>query len=133
MPPEVLWYGTPHIGAQTQQAKAAVAAEAVRIVRSFLLEATVPNVINVRAALSSRYQIVVRHMDRIGSLAVVLNVLKRHGINVEDMTNNVFEGSMAACTRLNVVTRPSEACLQEIAAFKEEVLHVDVVPLPILA
>ncbi len=131
--PDVLWYGTPHIGAQTMQAKSAVAAEAVRVVRCFLLEATVPNALNVRAASCSRYQLVVRHRDRVGSLAVVLNVLKRHGINVEELTNHVFEGSTAACTRLNVVARPSEACLQEIAAFADEVLHVDVVPLPILA
>ena len=131
--PSVLWYGTPHIGAQTAQAHSAVAAETVRIVRSFLVEGTVPNVANVRAATRARFQIVVRHLDKIGSLANVLNVIKRHGINVEDMTNNVFEGATAACTRLNVVNRPSEACLAEISAFRDEVLHVDLVALPILA
>ncbi len=131
--PRVLWYGTPHIGAQTVQAQGAVAAETVRIVRSFLVEGTVPNVANVRAATRARFQIVVRHLDRVGSLANILNVIKRHGINVEDMTNNVFEGATAACTRLNVVNRPSEACLAEIAAFRDEILHVDLVALPILA
>jgi D-3-phosphoglycerate dehydrogenase len=129
----VLWYGTPHIGAQTAQAQTAIAAETVRIVRSFLVEGSVPNVANVRAASRARFQIVVRHLDKIGSLANVLNVIKRHGINVEELTNNVFEGSAAACTRLNVVSRPTEACLAEIAAFKDEVLHVDLVALPILA
>jgi D-3-phosphoglycerate dehydrogenase len=131
--PGVLWYGTPHIGAQTIQAQSAVAAETVRIVRSFLVEGSVPNVANVRAATRARFQIVVRHLDRVGSLANILNVIKRHGINVEDMTNNVFEGATAACTRLNVVNRPSEACLAEIAAFRDEILHVDLVALPILA
>lgn len=131
--PDILWYGTPHIGAQTAQAHSAVAAETVRIIRSFLVEGTVPNVANIRAATRARFQIVVRHLDKIGSLANILSVVKRHGINVEDMTNNVFEGAQAACTRLNVVTRPSEACLAEIAAFKDEVLHVDLVALPILA
>lgn len=131
--PAVMWYGTPHVGAQTTQAQSAVAAETVRIVRSFLVEGTVPNVANVRAATRARFQIVVRHLDRVGSLANILNVIKRHGINVEDMTNNVFEGATAACTRLNVVNRPSEACLAEIAAFKDEILHVDLVALPILA
>jgi D-3-phosphoglycerate dehydrogenase len=129
----VLWYGTPHIGAQTAQSQIAVAAETVRIIRSFLVEGSVPNVANVRAGTRARYQLVVRHLDKVGSLANVLNVIKRHGINVEELTNNVFEGATAACTRLNVVTRPSEACLAEISAFKEEVLHVDLVALPILA
>ena len=64
--------------------------------------------------------------------ANVLNVIKRHGINVEEVANTVFDGGTAACAKLRVVSRPSEACLQEIGAF-EEVLHVDVVTLPNLA
>ncbi len=131
--PSVLWYGTPHVGAQTMHAKKAVAAETVRIIRSFLVEGTVPNVSNVRSASSARYQLVVRHYDKIGALANILNVIKRHGMNVEELTTNVFDHSTAACTRLNLISRPSEACVQEIGAFKDEVLHVDVVALPIRA
>lgn len=131
--PNVLWYGTPHIGSQTQEAKLAIAAETVRIVRGFLVEGTVPNSVNVRTAHSARYQIVVRHYDKIGALANALNVLKRHGINVEELKTNVFDHSSAACTRINVVARPTEHCLQEIGAFRDEVLHVQLVALPILA
>jgi D-3-phosphoglycerate dehydrogenase len=131
--PEVIWYGTPHIGSQTQQAKRAVAAETVRIVRGFLVEGSVPNAVNVRTVHSARYQIVVRHYDKIGALANTLNVLKRHGINVEELKTNVFDHSSAACTRINVVARPTEHCLQEIGAFHDEVLHVQLVALPILA
>ena len=132
-PSNVVWYGTPHIGSQTQQAKRAVAAETVRIVRGFLVEGTVPNAVNVRTAHSARYQIVVRHYDKIGALANALNVLKRHGINVEELKTNVFDHCSAACTRINVVARPTEHCLQEIGAFRDEVLHVQLVALPILA
>lgn len=132
-PENVLWYGTPHIGSQTVQAKMAVAAEAVRIVRSFLIEGRVPNVVNVRTGSSARYQIVIRHADRVGVLANLLNVIKRHAINVEELTTNAFDRGQAACTRLNVVSRPTEACLQEMSAFGEEVLNVAVVTLPILA
>ena len=71
-------------------------------------------------------------VDKVGTIANVLAVIKRHGINVEEITNNVFEGGIAACAKLRVVSRPSEACLAEIRAF-DEVLHVDVVTLPNLA
>jgi D-3-phosphoglycerate dehydrogenase / 2-oxoglutarate reductase len=125
-------YGTPHIAASTDQAQLAIATETVRVIRSFLLKGDVPNVINVSSASSARFQIVIRMVDKVGTFANVLSVIKRHGINVEEVTNTVFEGAVASCAKLRVVSRPSEACLQEIRAF-DEVLHVDVVPLPNLA
>lgn len=126
-------YGTPHIAASTDQAQLAIATETVRIIRAFLLEGVVPNVVNVHSASSSaRFQLVIRMQDKVGTFANVLNVIKRHGINVEEIANTVFDGGSAACAKLRVVSRPSEACLHEIRAF-DEVLHVDVVTLPNLA
>ncbi len=124
-------YGTPHIAAATDQAQLAVATETVRVIRSFLLEGTVPNVVNVTTSIAN-FQVVIRMQDKIGTFANVLSVLKRHGINVEEVTNSVFEGGGASCAKLRVVSRPTEMCLQEIRAF-DEVLHVDVVTLPNLA
>jgi D-3-phosphoglycerate dehydrogenase len=126
------FYGTPHIAASTDQAQLAIATETVRVIRSFLLEGNVPNVVNVSTATNARFQIVIRMVDKVGTFANVLAVIKRHGINVEEVTNTVFEGAVASCAKLRVVSRPSEACLSEIRAF-DEVLHVDVVPLPNLA
>jgi D-3-phosphoglycerate dehydrogenase len=125
-------YGTPHIAAATDQAQLAIASETVRIIRSFLLEGTVPNVVNVSSSAAARFNLVIRMMDKVGTFANVLAVLKRHGINVEEVTNTVFEGGVAACAKLRLLSRPTEACLAEIKAF-EEVLHVDLVTLPILA
>ncbi len=125
-------YGTPHISAATDQAQLAIASETVRIIRSFLLEATVPNVVNVSSSSAARFQLVVRMMDKVGTFAHVLSVLKRHGINVEEVSNTVFEGGVAACAKARLVSRPTEACLAEIKAF-DEVLHVDLVTLPMLA
>jgi D-3-phosphoglycerate dehydrogenase len=127
-----LLYGTPHIAASTDQAQLAIAAETVRVIRSFLLQGLVPNVVNVQPASAARYQLVVRMVDKIGTLANVLAVIKRHGINVEEVTNTVFEGAVASTAKLRTVQRPSEACMSEIRAF-EEVLHVDMVTLPNLA
>jgi D-3-phosphoglycerate dehydrogenase len=127
-----LVYGTPHIAASTDQAQVAISAETVRVIRSFLLQGVVPNVVNVQPASAARYQLVVRMVDKVGTFANVLAVLKRHGINVEEVTTTVFEGAVASTAKLRTVQRPSEACLSEIRAF-EEVLHVDMVTLPNLA
>jgi D-3-phosphoglycerate dehydrogenase / 2-oxoglutarate reductase len=127
-----LVYGTPHIAAATDQAQLSIATETVRVIRSFLLEATVPNVVNVSSSTAARFQLVIRMLDKVGTFANVLAVLKRHGINVEEVTNTVFEGGIAACAKLRLQSRPTEACLAEIKAF-DEVLHVDLVTLPMLA
>jgi D-3-phosphoglycerate dehydrogenase len=125
-------YGTPHIGASTEQAQRAIAQETARIIRSFLTEEDVPNVVNICAASPARFTVVLRMLDKVGALANTLSVLKRHGINIEEISNTVFEGAHATCTKLRVSGRPSDACLKEISAF-DEVLHVDVVALPNLA
>jgi D-3-phosphoglycerate dehydrogenase len=125
-------YGTPHIGASTEQAQRAIARETARIIRAFMTEETVPSVVNICATTPARYAIVLRMLDKVGVLANTLGVLKRHGINIEEISNTVFDGALATCTKLRASSRPSEACMKEIAAF-EEVLHVDVVALPNLA
>jgi D-3-phosphoglycerate dehydrogenase len=132
IPGKGLLYATPHIAASTDQAQLAIAIETVRVIRSFLLEGHVPNVVNVSTASAARFQLVIRMLDRVGTLANVLSVIKRHGINVEELSNTVFEGGAAAFAKLRVFSRPSEACLSEIRAF-DEVMHVDVVTLPNLA
>lgn len=127
-----LVYGTPHVGASTEQAQRAIALETARIIRAFLTEEDVPNVVNICATSPARYAVVLRMLDKVGVLANTLSVLKRHGINIEEISNTVFEGAIATCTKLRVSGRPSDACVKEIGAFAE-VLHVDVVPLPNLA
>jgi D-3-phosphoglycerate dehydrogenase / 2-oxoglutarate reductase len=125
-------YGTPHIAASTDQAQLEIARETVRVIRSFMVEGHVPNVVNVSVASHARFQMVIRMVDKIGTFANVLAIMKRHGINIEEVTNTVFDGAAASSVKLRVVSRPSEACLTEIRAF-DEILHVDLVPLPHLA
>jgi len=128
-----LVYATPHIGASTDEAQIAIATETVRILRSFLVKGEVPNVVNIAASTRGRYVLVVRFLDRVGALANVLGVLKRHGINIQELDNTVFEGGRAGCAKIRTDTRPGEGCLTEIMAFSDEVLHVDLVTLPNLA
>ncbi|MEM1030983.1 MAG: NAD(P)-dependent oxidoreductase [Myxococcota bacterium] len=116
----------------TLQAEDAIATEVSRIVRAFLSEGDVPNVINVMGNTAARYALILRSRDEVGVLANVLAVIKRHGLNITEVKNHVFEGASAACTKLNISGRPTDRCLAEICAF-DEVFHVDVVPLPNLA
>lgn len=125
-------YGTPHIGASTEQSQRAIAQETARIIRAFLTEETVPNVVNICATSPARYAIVIRMLDKVGVLANTLSVLKRHGLNVEEISNTIFEGALATCSKIRVSGRPSDACIKEISAF-EEIFHVDAVALPNLA
>lgn len=125
-------YATPHVGAATRQAEHAIANEVVRVVRSFVRTGDVPNCVNVMHTSPARYQMVVRSLDKVGVLANVLGVLKRHGLNIEELSSTIFDGAIAACTKIRVTGRPGEACVQEIKAFSE-VLHVDVVALPNMA
>ena len=62
-------YGTHHIGASTDQAQEAIAAETVRIVRTFQETGKVPNVVNIAKATPATCALVVRHLDRPGVLA----------------------------------------------------------------
>jgi D-3-phosphoglycerate dehydrogenase len=120
---------TPHIGGATKQAQRAIAEEVTRVVRCFLTEEDVPNVVNVCATSPARFVVVLRQLDKVGALANTLAVLKRHGINIEEISNTVFDGAKATCTKLRVSGRPSDACLKEIAAFGET-LHVDIIQMP---
>lgn len=122
-------YSTPHISTSTDKTQLAIATEAMHVIRSFLLKGNAPNIINVVNASSTRFLLVIRMLDKIGTFANVLNVIKRHGINVKEIANTIFEDDDAAYTKLHVVSRPNKSYLHEIYAF-DKMLHVDIVTLP---
>jgi D-3-phosphoglycerate dehydrogenase len=95
-------YGTHHIGASTDQAQEAIAAETVRIIRTFKETGDVPNVVNLADSTPATHLLVVRHHDRPGVLAHVLNAIKAANINVQRMENIVFEGARAAIARIEL-------------------------------
>ena len=95
-------YGTHHIGASTDQAQEAIAAETVRIIREFRETGSVPNVVNLADRTPATHLLVVRHKDRPGVLAHVLNEVKAANINVQQMENIVFAGAEAAIARIEL-------------------------------
>jgi len=119
-------YGTHHIGASTDQAQEAIAAEAVRIVRAFKETGQVPNVVNLAQRTPATHRLVVRHRDRPGVLAQVLEAIKAEQINVQEMENIVFEGAEAAVARINLDKAPSNGTLERVRAGNEDVLELNV-------
>ena len=69
-------YGTHHIGASTDQAQEAIAAETVRIIRTYKETGRVPNVVNLATRTPATHMLVVRHRDRPGVLAHVFDQLR---------------------------------------------------------
>jgi D-3-phosphoglycerate dehydrogenase len=122
-------YGTHHVGASTNQAQAAIADETVRIVRAFVERGEVPNCVNLATRSPAAFQLLVRHLDKVGVLAEVLGAIRRHDINVEEMENTIFEGAQAASAKIRLGSRPPAELLEEIRGKLPEVLHVDVVEL----
>jgi D-3-phosphoglycerate dehydrogenase len=119
-------YGTHHIGASTDQAQEAIASETVRIVQSFKETGQVPNVVNLAQRTPATHRLVVRHRDRPGVLAQVLDAIKAEHINVQEMENIVFEGAEAAVARINLDKAPSQATLDRLRERNEDIIELNV-------
>jgi D-3-phosphoglycerate dehydrogenase len=122
-------YGTHHIGASTDQAQEAIAAETVRIVRAFKDTGQVPNVVNLAERTPATHCIVVRHRDRPGVLAHVLDALREATINVQEMENIIFEGSEAAVARINIESEPPREMLDRLRVENPDIIELDTLAL----
>ena len=122
-------YGTHHVGASTDQAQEAIAAETVRIVKEFKETGKVPNVVNLARQTPATHRLVVRHLDRPGVLASVLDAIKAEQINVQEMENIVFEGAAAAVARINLDNAPTKECLKKLESANADIIELDLLEL----
>ena len=122
-------YGTHHIGASTDQAQEAIAAETVRIIRSYKETGRVPNVVNLATRTPATHMLVVRHRDRPGVLAHVFNHLRGANLNVQETENIVFEGAEAAVARINLDGAPTLEVCDRMKAGNPDILDLQVVTL----
>lgn len=122
-------YGTHHIGASTDQAQEAIATETVRIVREFKETGRVPNVVNLARQTPATHRLVVRHLDRPGVLAGVLDAIKGEHINVQEMENIVFDGAEAAVARINLDNAPSREMLDRLQKENADIIELDLLEL----
>ncbi len=120
-------YGTHHIGASTEQAQEAIAAEAVRVIRTYRDTGQVPNVVNLALHTPATHTLIVRHRDRPGVLADVFTQLRLRNLNVQETENVIFEGAEAAVARISLDAEPDEALLTAIRSANPDVLSLQVV------
>ncbi|MFN7945430.1 MAG: 3-phosphoglycerate dehydrogenase family protein [Blastocatellia bacterium] len=117
--------GTHHIGASTDQAQEAIAAETVRIIRTFKETGKVPNVVNLTDKTPATHVLVVRHRDRPGVLAHVFNELRKASNNVQEMENVVFDGAQAAIARISLDYPLSDETLNRIRSGNSDIIELN--------
>lgn len=118
-------YGTPHVGASTEQAQLSTADEVVRIARRYLESGAVPNCCNLEATRPACWTVVVRHRDRVGVLAGLLGALREENLNVQEMQNVIFKGSEAASATITLEREPSAELVARLRR-QDDILAVDV-------
>jgi D-3-phosphoglycerate dehydrogenase len=118
---------THHIGASTEQAQRAIAAGVTEIVDAFMAGEPRHSV-NLEPSRLGSITLTIRHLDRVGVLAQVLDRLSAVGLNVEHMQNRIFRGGEAAVASIDVAGKASDELL---AALREipDVLSVSEVTL----
>ena len=119
-----LW-GTHHIGASTEQAQEAIAEEAIRIIQTFVKSGIVLNCVNLATRTPAKWQLVVRHYDRVGVLAFVMDQIRRAGINIEEVQNVIFEGAAAASCRIQLDAEPGTGLLSSIKAGNPDIMGIE--------
>lgn len=117
-------YGTHHIGASTAQAETATGEEVARIIRRYSSDGTVENCVNKDTDSPATYTLTLRHLNRVGVLANVLDKIRRAELNVLDMSNLIFKEHQAAVASIQVNKKPSEALITEIRKLGENILSV---------
>jgi D-3-phosphoglycerate dehydrogenase / 2-oxoglutarate reductase len=120
-------YVTHHIGASTEQAQNAVAEDAVSIVRQYVQQGNVRNWVNRCETTEAAWQLVVRHYDKPGVLANVMNVLKEGNINAEELENVIFDGKIAACCTIQLNAKPTDQMLEMIGSRTDEVISATLI------
>jgi len=119
---------THHIGASTEQAQRAIAEGVVEIVDAFAA-GEVRNCVNLDPSRLGAATVTVRHYDRVGVLARILDALSEAGLNVEHMENRVFRGGEAAVASIDVAGPLPDEVLAQIRA-QPHILGVSTTTLP---
>jgi len=107
-------YVTHHIGASTEQAQNAVAAETVRVIKEYMSSGIIAHWVNRAKATDAKYQLVVKHFDKPGVLAGILDVIRESNINIEEIENIIFEGGIAACCTMKLMGPASADMLKKM-------------------
>ena len=106
---------THHIGASTEQAQRAIAAGVSEIIDAFVAGET-RHCVNLDDRTLGSFTLSIRHLDRVGVLAQVLDRLSSAHLNVEHMQNRIFRGGEAAVATIDLGGQPSDELLETLRA-----------------
>jgi D-3-phosphoglycerate dehydrogenase len=115
-------YGTHHIGASTDQAQRAIAAEVVSMLDAYE-RGEIRNCVNIESQPVGNATLVVRHLDQV--LSDVLDVLRRCELNIEQMQNTIFAGRTAAVATIHTSGVTPDDLADRVNAI-DRVLHASV-------
>ena len=121
-------YVTHHIGASTAQAQDAVAEETVRIIEHYAHSGIIDHWVNRARITDAHYQLVVKHFDKPGVLAGVLDLLREGNINIEEIENVIFDGGIAASCTMKLKNAASADMIKKMTDNPNviSVSHVDI-------
>ena len=115
---------THHIGASTRQAQEAVAEGTAEVIEAYRTGSVI-NCVNLEQAPRRTATLSIRHYDRVGVLAAVLEELRRGRLNVATMSNRIFAGSVAAVATIDVAGVIDDDLLKAVRALPD-VIQVSV-------
>ena len=115
---------THHIGASTRQAQEAVAEGTAEVIEAYR-SGSVLNCVNLEQTPTRTATLSIRHYDRVGVLAAVLEELRRGHLNVATMQNRIFAGSVAAAATIDVAGAIDDSLLDAVRALPD-VIQVSV-------
>lgn len=121
--------GTHHVGASTEQAQDAIANKAFQIVETFIQKGEALHCVNLAKRTPAKWQLVVRHYDRVGVLAFVLDVIRRANINVEEVRNIVFDGAAAASCCIQLNAEPKTELLDALREGNSDIIGLEAIHL----
>ena len=119
---------THHIGASTDEATEAIGQEAARVILAYAETGRVENGVNLADQTPATHLLTVRHLDRVGVLAGVLDVVRQAGWNVQEMENLIFSGAEAACARIRFDGEPDDGVVEAVRGV-EHVINASVIEL----
>jgi len=75
----------------------------------------------------SHYQLVVKHYDKPGVIANILNVMKKDDVNIEEVENEIFAGGMVAKCTIKLKQPLTDGVLEDIRNIPEiiNLAHVE--------
>ena len=91
----------------------------IEIIDGFVQSGEVLNCVNIQRKPTAASCLSVRHADKVGVLAFVLDTLKSGGYNVQEMENIIFDGGHAACARIFIGDIPNQELIKKLESYED--------------